>query len=124
IPYPPAGAKLASLTEHIRALAAFSVDNETEINAIVQFRSPPLSNLRSFKDKSRTARLQSAISPARADHRQFKSDLPAIEATLRAQSRVPFSAPNATIRYEYLTALNGVAITASRRVLDEISKLP
>ncbi|TLY31748.1 MAG: hypothetical protein E6K56_04360, partial [Ignavibacteria bacterium] len=120
----PPGAKFISITKGDSTLAAFTVGNETEMNAIVQFRSPPLSTLGSFKDKSRTARLQSAISAARADHGQFKSDLPAIEATLRAQSRVPFSAPNATIRYEYLTALNGVAITSSRRVLDEISKLP
>src|SRR3989449_7117043 len=120
----PPGAKFISITKGDSTLAAFTVGNETEMNAIVQFRSPPLSTLGSFKDNTRTARLQSAISAARADHGQFKSDLSKIEATLRSQSRAPFAAPVATIRYEYLTALNGVGITAERRVLDEISKLP
>src|SRR2546422_5257369 len=120
----PPGAKFISITKGDSTLAAFTVGNETEMNAIVQFRSPPLSTLGSFKDNTRTARLQSAISAARADHGQFKSDLSKIEATLRSQSRAPFAAPVANIRYEYLMALNGVAITAERRVLDEISKLP
>ena len=120
----PPGSKFISITKGDSTLAAFTVGDEIEMNAIVQFRSPPLSTLGSFKDNSRTARLQSAISAARADHGQFKSDLPAIEATLRSQSRVPFATPVATIRYEYVTALNGVAITADRRVLDGISKLP
>jgi subtilisin family serine protease len=118
------GSKVISLAKGDSVLQTFGISNDDVVNVIVEFTSPPLSIVHNLRDKSAPPRLQSAVSLIRSNHDQFKADFQRISSSPPPRSRTTFADHTSSIRYEYWTALNGVALTAPRWALDQIRKLP
>lgn len=120
----PPGSTVVSIVKGDSTLQTFHLSADDEVNVIVEFTNAPLSTIHSVRDKVPAARLQSALSATRGEHDRFKADLPRIESSPPSRARTTFAANPSAIRYEYWIALNGVALTTHRWVLDEIWKLP
>jgi subtilisin family serine protease len=118
------GTTVVALTKGDSTLQTFGISPDDEVRVIIEFKSPPLSLVHSVREKSPSPRVQTALSEIRLDHDQFRADLPKIDLNAPQRSRSAFTGQISTIRYEYLTALNGVAVTTRRWALDEIRKLP
>jgi len=98
-----------------------------EVKLIVQFKSPALgavSDMTTLKTRQRLSNLQSALSAIHAEHTQFSTDVARIEATYRSMVSGVIKTDETQIRFEYTTALNGVALTTTRWIGEEIQKLP
>jgi subtilisin family serine protease len=119
-----AGSKVISLSKGDSSLQTFGISTDDPVNVIVEFTTPALSTVHSLREKTPPPRLQSAVSAIRDNHDQFKADFQRITSSPPSRSRTTFADHTSAIRYEYWTALNGVALTAPRWALDEIRKLP
>ncbi|HEY6191701.1 MAG TPA: S8 family serine peptidase [Bacteroidota bacterium] len=118
------GSKVISLAKGDSTLQTFGISSDDMVNVIVEFTAPPISILHNLREKFPAPRLQSAVSSIQGNHDQFRSDFQRITSSPPQKSRSTFADHTSTIRYEYSTALNGVALTAPRWALDVIRKLP
>lgn len=118
------GTTVVTLSKGDSVLQRFGISPDDEVKVIVEFKNLPLSLVHSVREKHPSDRIQSALTAVRLDHDQFKADLPRIDLTPPPRSRSTFTGQVSSIRYEYSTAINGVALTTHRWVLDEIRKLP
>jgi len=118
------GSKVISLARGDSTLQTFGLSSDDIINVIVEFTTPAISTLHNLREKTPAPRLQSAVSSIRGDHDQFRTDFQQIVSSPPPRSKTTFADHTSSIRYEYSTALNGVALTTPRWALDEIRKLP
>ncbi|MBI1803619.1 MAG: S8 family serine peptidase [Ignavibacteria bacterium] len=120
----PPGSTVVSIVKGDSILASTFLDTNEKVKAIIQFSNPPLAHLINPVTKTSTGKIRAAQSLMREEHNQFQSDLAQIEAAGSKNSRNTLSIAPTQIWYEYSVALNGVAVTTSRWVLEELAKLP
>ncbi len=92
-----------------------SVDPDAEHDVILQFRNPPLSVLFPAGEPRSIGKIASSRDALHAEHARFRSD---------AASIASLSPGALKFTQEYESALNGFALRASRRVLEELRRLP
>jgi hypothetical protein len=93
----------------------------------VQFKSPALgtvTDMSTVKARQRILNLPSALSAIHAEHSQFVTNLRSLDAAFRSKVGGMSASDVTQIRFEYTTALNGVALTTRRWIGEEIQKLP
>ncbi len=127
-PHAPSRSVLSSLngpsrqmsgeSDSLRGLAGFA-DSST-VRLIIKFKTAPLSrqgSMRALMNVKQRTEFQSALNTIRGVHAQFRSDAEKIDAL--------FAATGVTrVDFEYVAALNGLAITTKRRIGEELQKLP
>jgi len=124
------GAHVVAAVKNGQVIDAYTYDPNEEIRIIVQFSSPPLAQVRA--DQQRKGRsqeelngiVQSIHSNIITEHNRFRNDLSSIEYTIERDFQKRQVQPaSSQIFAEYTTVFNGVALTTSRWVADEIQNL-
>jgi hypothetical protein len=91
---------------------------------IVRFATPPLAEFMVPGEAVINQRLKNYKSAIETDHQRFRSDLAAIESRIREIPGMQKKSLAGSIKREYFTVLNGVALSAPGQVIDEIRRLP
>jgi len=113
----------ASFAKAIAIEDSYDTSPTTDVRLIVQFRSPALGSVSPGKGRQRIFNLSSALNVIHGEHSQFSTTIQSIDASYGSMlGGVSTSATQ--IRFEYTTALNGVALTTKRWIGEEIQKLP
>jgi len=121
---PPDKAPSCFITKGDSILRIFTLDAAERVPVIVVFKSHPLSISGAMGQELLKLRLQAATGRIQSEHDRFRTDLARIERqSASGLTQRQQSAAGSVIRYEYMVALNGVALTAGRYVTDEIRKL-
>jgi|GEM_PF-480996 len=118
------GVIVTSVVKGDSILATYTLDMNEEVNMIVQFKSPPLAVIKSKREKISLDKLSRAQMEIESEHTQFRTDVSRIENEFRTKSNTIFTSANTQIRFEYKTALNGIALTTKRWLIEEVKKLP
>ena len=94
------------------------------IGVIIRFTTPPLAEQMVPGKVVLNQRLKSYKSVIETDHKRFRSDLADIESRMRETPGMREKSIVSSIKREYFTVLNGVALSASRQVIDEMRGFP
>src|SRR2546426_942061 len=106
---------------------SYDTSPTAEVKLIVQFKSPALgsvTDMTTAKARQRISNLPSALNAIHAEHSKFVTSVRSIDAAFRSMVGGPSASDVTQIRFEYTTALNGVALTTRRWIGEEIQKLP
>lgn len=97
-------------------------DNPDEaVRLIVTFKDRPLAAYQSKKSSLQKTAMVSVYATLQSSHSSFRTALAGISQQLSAQMRSDYSY---TVKREYYRALNGVALTCKRGMIDKIRSLP
>ena len=121
--YPP-GVIVTSIIKGDSTLATFTLDINENVRVIVKFKELPLSHIMGLGKKQNYSAISSLAAKIDNEHSQFKNDLIKIENDNNKKYRSLNKPASTQIHFEYKTALNGMAITTKRWVVEEIKKLP
>ncbi len=113
----PKGVMAAQWRRGDRVAAEYTRDENEVVGVIVQFESPPLS----LVSGTGKANVRAALA---AEHDRFRADVAALEAGGAAKTGGALAPAHTAFRFDYLTALNGVALTTRRWVVERIRRLP
>ncbi|WP_456424465.1 S8 family serine peptidase [Rhodocaloribacter sp.] len=113
----PKGVMAAQWRHGDRVVAEYTLDMNEVVGVIVQFERPPLS-------LAAEAGKASARAALAAEHDRFRADVAALEAGGAAKTGGALAPAHTVFRFDYLTALNGVALTTRRWVVERIRRLP
>jgi len=118
------GVVVTSIVKGDSVLATYTLDMNEGVKVIVQFKAPPLAVVKGMQEKIPSARLSSAQAQIATEHAEFKSDIAKIETDVLSRPNNVYTPGGTQIRFEYKTALNGIALTTKRWMVDEIRNLP
>jgi len=117
----------ASFTRARSSEEAYDTSPTADVKLIVQFRSPALGTLidmAAVKAGQRILNLESSLNAIQMEHARFFTEVQRIAAANSSTVRGVSKSDDIQIRFEYTTALNGVALTTKRWIGEEIQKLP
>ena len=86
-------------------------------------KEPPLSVVKAEMKKYTTGDLISAQSKIENEHSSFRNELFEIENSVISKPNSIYKTANTKIRFEYETAINGIALTTKRWMVEEIKNL-
>ena len=116
------GVIVTSIMKGDSTLETFTLDMNENIKVIVEFTEAPLSKIISLGKRQNINAISTLAVNINNEHSKFKSDLIGIENNNIKGNSLHKSA-NTQIHFEYKTALNGMALTTKRWVVEEIKKL-
>ncbi|TAK60543.1 MAG: hypothetical protein EPO24_06605, partial [Bacteroidetes bacterium] len=118
------GSNLLSMRWGDSTLSTKTLELKEEVKIIVQFKNPPISTVANMRLGLKGVGQLTALTAIQAEHSQFKSDLANLEGVYRSRQVAQAALVETRIHFEYTMAINGVALTTSRWIGEEIQKLP
>jgi hypothetical protein len=117
------GVIVTSIMKGDSTLETFTLDMNENIKVIVEFKEAPLSKIIGLGKRQNIDATSILAVNINNEHSKFKSDLIKIENDNNINIRSLNKSASTQIHFEYKIALNGMALTTKRWVVEEIKKL-